>query len=195
VTADESSAAGPTAEADMLFSPARNALIREIYPDATTAAVLVRINELPGRTIYDRGRIAIQAAVLGCKKSPAYFAYRAAKATLAPSLDTPIAAAPVPAAIEAPSTFLPAAPAPRQPVPAPMSRMAALVTVSQAIAVNARNADAPPVLMDFDQVAHWAGQRGIRFASWDDLPAVNNRADAIGHPRIARKFTSVGRRT
>lgn len=187
-------------ESAMLFSPARRAMMRDLYPTTDGRTLLAMLNALPGREIELASRLAIEAGNLGIRKSPSFMPdCRPKKARPAPDPDTPMAAAltVAQARVEPPPPPLPAAPAPRPTVPAaqPLSRMAAIMTVSNAIKAKPRPApDAAPMLMDFDQVAQWAGQRGVRFLSWNDLPVVNDRADAFGHPRIARQFPNVGRR-
>lgn len=200
----------PRSEADLLFSARRQALIAELYADATNHEIMVRLNELPGRQIIDPNRIAIQAAAQGLRKSPAYLARIGRRPPVVkpepsrppePVPETPMAAAVAKALDPAPkSVVVPIVedvPLPRQPAPAPapLNRLAALMTVSKAIDKRANApVDPVPVLMDFEQVRKWASERGVTFDSWDDLPRVNARAEAIGHRRIARQFPAVGRR-
>lgn len=50
------------------------------------------------------------------------------------------------------------------------------------------------ISVDFDTVALWACERGILWASWDDLPRVNARRDRAGLLPFKRLFPVKGRR-
>lgn len=45
-----------------------------------------------------------------------------------------------------------------------------------------------PIEVDFDQVAQWAGSSGITFKTWDDLPHVNAKREALSIPTFKRKL-------
>lgn len=45
---------------------------------------------------------------------------------------------------------------------------------------------------DFEQVRQWAGERGLRFETWDDLPRINAKADQLGIAGFKRKFPQRG---
>jgi hypothetical protein len=64
------------------------------------------------------------------------------------------------------------------------------MTVSRAIEARATEPVDPgePIAADFEQVRRWAAERGIVFASWDDLPAVNRRRERLGLAAFKRDF-------
>lgn len=86
------------------------------------------------------------------------------------------------------------APAPKPPVvaPQPKSRMEALAAVSRAIEAKLPVDPGEPVFAGFEHVRSWAGQRGVPFQTWDDLPAVNSRRERLGLPRFKREFATRG---
>jgi hypothetical protein len=59
--------------------------------------------------------------------------------------------------------------------------------VAEAVAAS-ESTDFEPVEATYDVVARWAGQRGIAFASWEDLPRVNNKREEFKLPRFKRKM-------
>lgn len=44
------------------------------------------------------------------------------------------------------------------------------------------------VLVNFEQVRRWAAERGIQFTTWDDLPKVNRKREALGQGTFKRDF-------
>ena len=50
-----------------------------------------------------------------------------------------------------------------------------------------------PIAADFDQVRRWAAEKGVRFDTWEDLPAVNDARDRIFLPTFKRLFPTRGR--
>ena len=48
--------------------------------------------------------------------------------------------------------------------------------------------DRGPIIAGYWRVASWAFEQGIEFSDWSDLPAVNERAFAVGHPGFAREL-------
>ncbi|MDR3534001.1 MAG: hypothetical protein P4L90_25975 [Rhodopila sp.] len=83
--------------------------------------------------------------------------------------------------------------APMAPAPQPATRMEALMAVSKAVDAKPRRpAPLDPVFADFSFVARWAGERGIAFKEWDDLPKVNTKREALGLPTFKRSFPTKG---
>jgi hypothetical protein len=71
-----------------------------------------------------------------------------------------------------------------------LSRMEALMRVSTAVQ---RAAPGEPIAADITAVRAWAGQRGLPFLSWDDLPRVNDRRERLGLPAFKRDYPQRGR--
>jgi len=186
-------------------TPERVALLQREYPTTIpTDDILARFNALPGRPL-DKRLLGIFAAELGLRRpsrslpsmpdsGPAMHDKPAPiqdKPATAPVPDTAIAKALQEAktapAVAPPSMPLPAPVIGPRPVAAPPAgRMAALTTVSKAI--DAKAADEGPIVTTFETVAAWAGPRGIPFATWDDLPAVNRKRDQYELRHFARLF-------
>jgi hypothetical protein len=82
---------------------------------------------------------------------------------------------------------------PAEPLSQPQSRMEALAMVSRSISPQPAFDPGDPVAADFNQVGHWAGQRGLQFSTWDDLPAVNRKREALSLPPFKRSFPMRGR--
>ena len=93
--------------------------------------------------------------------------------------------------VKAVITAMEPTPAPPPPAPPKITRTEALARVSNAAAGTSWG---PPVLADFEAVGTWAGPRGLPFTSWDDLPAIYRKREALGLPRFARAFKRVGGR-
>jgi hypothetical protein len=72
--------------------------------------------------------------------------------------------------------------------PIPFRRSAHRPPVDPALRVRSA-ADLGPVDVTYDLVARWAGERGIAFLSWDDLPRVNAKRERLELPPFRRKFT------
>lgn len=85
----------------------------------------------------------------------------------------------------------PSAPKPPVAAPQPKSRMEAMLAVSKAIEARPPVDPGAPVAADFNQIKHWAAQRGVAFADWDDLRAVNSRRDRLGLAPFKRDFSKV----
>ena len=49
------------------------------------------------------------------------------------------------------------------------------------------------VSADFATVRRWAGERGVQFETWDDLPAVNERRERLEIAPFKREFPTKGR--
>lgn len=75
-------------------------------------------------------------------------------------------------------------PSPEHRSPFPSPPVAALPTRTEAPPAS----DDDLVLAGFDTVAAWAAIRGVQFCTWEDLPAVNRKRDALDLPRFARKM-------
>jgi hypothetical protein len=41
---------------------------------------------------------------------------------------------------------------------------------------------------DFETISHWAGERGMTFKTWEDLPAVNERRERLRQPLFKREL-------
>lgn len=84
-------------------------------------------------------------------------------------------------------------PAPRTtPAAQPKSRMEAIAVVSKAISARPAIDPGESVAAGFETVRRWAGERGIQFAQWDDLPAVNARRERLGLAWFKRDFPVKG---
>jgi hypothetical protein len=166
-----------------LFTPERNAIIRRDYPlGVSTEEIRRRLHALPGREVR-RDRIAIQAHKLGVGRPTG----AACDRPPAEPLSQPLASVPA-------LTFPSPVPTPSKPTaPQPKSRMEALAMVSRSISPQPAFDPGDPVAADFNQVGHWAGQRGLQFSTWDDLPAVNRKREALSLPPFKRSFPMRGR--
>lgn len=195
---------GRPAADDRMFSPERNAIIRRDYPIGVSIdAIMVQCHALPGREI-PRNRISIQAGKLGVGRpsDAPYVRVASPEATRSPVTK---AAEPQPKidlsglrtlgnVVERKSPAATPSQTPtKQQAPQPQSRMEAIAAVShiQRAVVD----PGEPIAVDFDQVRQWAAQRGITFSSWDDLPAVNRKRDALGIATFKRRFAMMGVRT
>lgn len=163
-------------------------------PVAAPAAVPVQIKpkrQYSPETLERMRQTAANArAVLAAKKADA------TPAVTAPAV-APVDLSPL-AAIATPRKTLTAAEvvemrvAPVPAAPQPKTRMEALMIVSKAVSRPQQTAPLPAAAASFEFVARWAGERGIAFKEWDDLPRVNAKRETLGLPTFKREFPIKG---
>lgn len=77
--------------------------------------------------------------------------------------------------------------------PQPKTRLEALAMVAKAIDGEPTYGLGGPIAVEFEQVRRWAGERGLSFQSWEDLPVINRKRDALNQPTFKRSFPVRGR--
>lgn len=194
-TAERPPVSGNSSAKEPIWTPERCAILRRDYPaGVSTDTILERVNALPGKWVQ-RDRIAIKAHSLGFNRGgllkPAAPTAPPAPAVDLSRLDT--LGVVVERKVHA---VAPAAPTstPKPPVaaPQPKSRMEALAAVSRAIQEKPPADPGEPVFAGFEAVRRWAGERGLTFEAWDDLPVVNSKRERLGLPRFKREFGTKG---
>lgn len=170
-----------------MWTPERNAVVRRDYPTGVSIdTILEQLNALPGKVV-PRERVAIQAGKLGFNRGGLI------RPPPPPAVDlSPLSA--LGAVTERKPAPIAPAPAPKSQVaaPQPRSRMEALAAVSRAISEKPPTDPGEPVFAGFEHIRRWAGERGLPFATWDDLPAVNSKRERLGMARFKREFAAKG---
>lgn len=142
------------------FYPARNEIICREWPRGTgVKEIEAMLNELPGAPIAS-DRIPGQAARLDVHRPGRN-----------PSN---------PFALKQDLTQVP-----------PKDRMSVLRQVAASLKpppIPATMPGAAPIAVEFEQVRRWAGERGMQFRTWEDLPQVNRKREQLGQATFKRNF-------
>lgn len=153
-----------------MFTPARNRIIVQQWRAGTPEPEIRRLLEAISGLPIPPGRIAVQANKMGLHR-PDKLAEPKPKTPPPPGRMDMIRQVAASLAAKSPITQSPAVPSP---------------SASQ----SAEDYDpGPAVYAEYGQVQRWAAERGIQFRTWEDLPAVNRKREALGQSTFKRDFT------
>lgn len=155
-----------------MFTPARNRIIVQQWRAGTPEPEIRRLLEAISGLPIPPGRIAVQANKMGLHR-PDKLAEPKPKIPPPPGRMDMIRQVAASLAAKSPITQSPAVPS-REP------------SASQ----SAEDYDpGPAVYAEYGQVQRWAAERGLQFRTWEDLPAVNRKREALGQSTFKRDFT------